>query len=158
NQEFGLKVTVDLGPELLPVEEEFYRRLSLVSGNANYAPDVLESQSNLVRMDLPTAGALDLTVDPAIAGGDIYLQGGRDGLANVGLSDFMGGTVDRRGLRLLEEIDDVSILACPDAVFESPAELPPVPVPPPDPCQKAPQQIQDTVAADPTAEPPALND
>jgi Bacteriophage tail sheath protein len=157
NQEFGLKVTVDLGPEVLPVEDEFYRRLSLDPKNKNYAPTVLKNQSNLIRMEVRNSNGFDLSVDPALAGGEFYLQGGRDGLAGVGLNDFMGGTVDRRGLRLLEEIDEVSILACPDAVFEIPV-APLIVPPPPDPCQCPPQLKEDTLAVDPTAEPPALTE
>ena len=53
-----------------------------------------------------------------IALGPVQLEGGRDGVSAVHLDDFTGGQADgMRGLRLLEEIDEVAILCVPDAVF-----------------------------------------
>ena len=131
---FGLRVTVDLGPETLPTEQEFYRTLT----PATAAP-VLQAQSNLITWS--GAGA-PIWFDPAgpVASRVVYLSGGRDGLTDVTLADFSGSGADRRGLRLLEEIDEVAIIAIPDAVLTTASPLVAAPVavpactpPPPDP-------------------------
>ncbi len=152
---FALRVFIDHGPEIFPAEEEFYRRLTLVGPSAdNYAPTVLEQQSNLIRIDDVNSKAVDFDVDGQLLTG-VYLQGGRDGLSQVRLRDFTGGLDDRRGLRLLEEIEDVAILVAPDAVYRgaSPIFVPP---PPRDPCQPSPTPKPDPVSDDPTAEPKPL--
>lgn len=69
-----------------------------------------------------------------------YLSNGYDDLESLTPQDFTDAppadpTV-KRGLRALEDIDDVAIVAIPDAVLQ-PAAPPPAPVPPPrdlDPC------------------------
>jgi Bacteriophage tail sheath protein len=137
---FALRATVDTGAISLPTEDEFYRRLTLADPAADtFAPTVLQRESTLIRMDVDVASAaMDLTVDPRLAAGQVYLQGGRDGLSAVTLRDFLGGPVDLRGLRLLEEIDEIE------------AEPPPQPQPV-DPCEQAPNPVPDPRAADPTA-------
>ncbi len=144
---FALRATVDLGPNTLPAEDEFYRNLQISDRKAhNYAPDVLAQQSNLVRMSVASAAPQLAAPDGAV----FYLEGGRDGLSAVSLRDFSGGPADLRGLRLLEQIDEIAIVAVPDAVFHVPPVLtsPPVPV---DDCLPAPAPPPDAVADDPTA-------
>ena len=133
---------------------EFYRRLTLADQNAvDYAGTVLQ-QSNLIRMDTIGAG-FDLSTDVSFASGQFYLQGGRDGLTQVTLRDFAGGTDDRRGLQLLEEIDDIAMLAIPDAVYRG-ATAPSMKPVPRDPCAPKPVPPPETVAEDPTAVPTPL--
>jgi len=146
---FALRATVDLGPTALPAEEEFYRALTLTdSASYNYAPAVLAQQSNLIRMEF--LGNPSIRVDAT--GNLFYLQGGRDGLSAIGLHDFSGGDDlnGMRGLRLLEEIRDVGIVAIPDAVFETPPALT-VQAVPADPCVGGSPPAPDAVANDPTA-------
>jgi hypothetical protein len=133
---FALRAIVNLGPGIPPAEAEFYRRLSLDPKDPNYAGAILAQQSNLVRLD---TGPLPFVQGGALQGGQVSLTGGTDGLAQATVQDFTGGLDDLRGLRLLEAIDEVSILAVPDAVFREPAAPPPPPPPPPDPCDGFPQ-------------------
>ena len=148
---FALRATVDLGPETLPAEDEFYRSLTLARKDAdNYAPTVLLQQSNLVRIDQVNSPLIDLQ-EPQLASGSVYLQGGRDGLSHVTLRDFSGSSDDLRGLRLFEEIEDIGILSIPDSVFQGPLALSRTP-PPVDPCQEKPKPAPDPVDSDPTAE------
>lgn len=156
NGAFALRVYTDLGPDNLPGEVEFYRRLTVSDKDAtDYAGKVLE-QSNLIRMDnIATGAGFCLKADASFANGQFYLQGGRDGLTQVTLRDFAGGPDDRRGLQLLEEIDDIAMLAIPDAVSRgviAPAMKPA----PPDPCVAAPVPPPATVADDPTGIPTPL--
>jgi uncharacterized protein len=154
NGAFALRVYTDLGPDNLPGEVEFYRRLTLANKDAvDYAGTVLQ-QSNLIRMDTIRAG-FDLTTDVSFASGQFYLQGGRDGVAQVALRDFAGGLDDLRGLRLLEEIDDIAMLAIPDAVYRG-VTAPAMNPAPPDPCAPKPVPPPETVAEDPTAVPTPL--
>jgi phage tail sheath protein FI len=151
---FALRVFIDRGPENFPAEEEFYRRLTLADAD-NYAPTVLKQQSNLIRIDAVNSQRVDFDADRQLLSG-VYLQGGRDGLSQVGLRDFTGISDDRRGLRLLEEIEDVAIVAAPDSVYRG-APAPFLTPPPPDPCQPLPAPKPDTVSDDPTAEPKPLS-
>jgi hypothetical protein len=132
---FALQATVDLGPNTLPTEDEYYRSLTLSDPNSyNYAPCVLEQQSNLIRIEVVGSGAINLEASEQLASGIFYLQGGRDGLSALTLQDFSGGPTDLRGLRLLEQIEQVAILAIPDAMFQLPASSPLPPAPAADPC------------------------
>src|SRR5207248_1686353 len=78
-----------------------------------------------------------------------------DGLTAVSLEDFTGALDDLRGLRVLEEIDEVAIVAIPDSVFPGTPVTPPKPIPV-DPCAKPPKQPPQTADDDPTAEVTAL--
>lgn len=75
---------------------------------------------------------------PTFSQGLLTLQCGLDGLENLTPADFTGdpGAVDRRGLRTLEEVDEVGLVAIPDILIQ-PVEPPvfaPLPEPEPDPC------------------------
>jgi uncharacterized protein len=97
---------------------------------------------------LPTAGFSALDVSPQ---GIVPLQGGFDGLAQLTPYDFIGAEVDaldsdevrrqkQRGLRLLEEVGEVSILAVPDIHIQPLEVALTQPAEPciPDPCLPAP--------------------
>ncbi len=150
------------------------------SKNPLYAPDVINGQRQFIAVSVggittdtreanhgARGGSVSTTGLPLGRGllsklaagpfgtGPIYLEGGRDGLAKVQPQDFCGGPDDFRGLRILEEIDEVAILCAPDAVY-APRNLngkrpdpirhacePPPKPPPPDP-----------IAEDPSAIPP----
>ncbi len=135
---FALRVTVELGPNTLPTEDEYYRSLTLSDPTSyNYAPTVLAQQSNLIRMEVMGANSIALKAVPQLATGVFYLQGGRDGLSAMTLRDFSGGPNDLRGLRLLESIEQVAIVAIPDAVFQIAAAPAPPPSPAADECLPA---------------------
>jgi len=148
---FALRATVDLGPNLPAGEDEYYRSLTLTDCTSyNYAPTVLAAKSNLIRLSLNGTGQINLGADETFNSGVVYLQGGRDGLAAIKLQDFSGGRSDRRGLRLLEDIEEVAILALPDAVFQKPEVLQ-MPAAASDPCLPPVTAPPDAVANDPTA-------
>ena len=113
---FALTVSVYAGPDTLPVEQEFYDRLVLDPSQPNDAATTLAAQSNLITL-AGTANAISFDHVGPVGARVIYLEGGRDGLADIKLEDFTGSTTDRCGLRLLEEIDDVGMIAIPDAVL-----------------------------------------
>lgn len=165
-QEFSLRVRVVPGPDTTqPKEEEFYKRLSLVQDDPNYAPNVINAASQLIRVHdlrlgqssiglLVGEGIGDRLHDGPVRYGSLLLSGGRDGLRGIQPQDFTGGLADVRGLRLLEEIDEIAILCAPDAVFEGPRILPKRPMPQTDPCKPPPEPAEpDPVAEDPTAIP-----
>jgi hypothetical protein len=166
-KEFSLRVTVDAGPDSsLPKEEQIFKRLSLQKDNPKrggrnplYAPDAINAELRFVQVKSPGE---DLRLDSGFeddfsagpfSAGPVYLQGGRDGLEKVELLDFTGATDDFRGLRLLEEIDEIGILAIPDAVFAT-SPRKPTPLPTRRPCEPSPKPPPpDPIADDPTAIP-----
>jgi hypothetical protein len=159
---FNLIVTLAPGPDQTqPPESERFLDLSLGSTDPRYAPTIVNSASILIRLTIPQ-GLVALRVkDGVIPPFPIALAGGRDGLSDVTAADFIGGVDDFRGLRVLEEVDEIGILVAPDAVNEGQTALVPKLDPPPDPCAAlAPASPPDPVADDPTAKPqplPAIN-
>ncbi len=146
---FSLRVTVDPGDDTTRSPElEFYRRLKLSEAQASVA-----RLSKLIRLsdEVATLGSM-----PQL---DIYLTGGRDGLSEVTEREFTGAADDRRGLRLLEDVDEIAILCAPDAVFSEPPRAP-TPAPPQTQSCDAPlpPKRPDPAADDPTAIPPVLTD
>jgi Bacteriophage tail sheath protein len=150
-EEFALRVTLMPGPDpTAPVEEEYYSHLSLEAGPF-FALDRVNGFSNLIQLSFPEPGSeirpLAAGTGPIanvqtplniIAAPAVLLQGGEDGLSGLTTNDFIGGADDLRGLRILQEIDEVGILCAPDAVYQRPATLP-TPAPPPvDPCASPP--------------------
>jgi uncharacterized protein len=132
-REFALRVTLMPGPDLsAPSEEENYNRLSLDQGPF-FVMDRVNEFSNLVT--LSSEGPLEAVKElkrnttrqnsvaerPDILNLSraVTLGGGQDGQDELTVQDFIGGADDWRGLRILEEIDEVSILCAPDAVFLS---------------------------------------
>jgi hypothetical protein len=146
---FSLRVTVDPGDDTTkPLEQEFYRSLAL-SG----AQDTVARLSQLIRLSDEVASLGSM---PRL---DVYLTGGRDGLSEVTEREFTGAADDRRGLRLLEDIGGIAILAAPDAVFTEPPKAPTPPTPKPVSCDPPPPpRPPDPAADDPTAIPPVLTD
>jgi hypothetical protein len=155
-EDFALRVTLMPGPDpTAPVEEEYYSHLSVFRGPF-FALDSVDNRSNLITLSSlkpPTgipplfvgAGPLatmqtPLHIVPSPAA--VPLQGGEDGLAGLTIDDFTGGPDDLRGLRILQEIDEVAILCAPDAVYEPQTGLPTQAPPPSDPCAPPPETSQ----------------
>jgi hypothetical protein len=108
SQEFTLLVwqadgTAERHPGLAPDPE-----------HTRYAPRLVNRDSLLVTLDKLARRAADGM--PGLAGGVRYpLSGGIDGLRSLEISDYTGaGLEPRRGLSLLETVDEVSILVMPD--------------------------------------------
>ncbi len=148
---FALRASIDRGPDTPPREAEFYRRLTFQKDpkqkkDPNYAGTILQQQSNLIRLE-PGAETFTLSADRRFESGQLYLRGGSDGLSQVTLRDFTGGSDELRGLRLLEEIDEISTLCIPDAVYrDNPMPIPPAP--PVDLCQEPPTPLPEVAASD----------
>jgi uncharacterized protein len=65
-----------------------------------------------------------------LAPSEAQLSGGRDGLAAITAADFGVDAARSVGLKVLEEVDEVALLACPDIVWQAPQAVPRVPDPP----------------------------
>jgi hypothetical protein len=136
---------------------ELFENLSLVPGN-NYVEPVINravSARNIEKtgsawiriedlhsLSVPPLSQPSIGKENLSAGLQVLkLEGGRDGTAALRIDDFIGG------LRLLEEVDELSIVAVPDMMIRPVPPLPiaPRPRPPaPDPC--LPGQKPETVA------------
>lgn len=156
---FALRITLDPGPDREhPREEEFYRELSLRPDSPANALSIVNARSRLVRLYVPPAsgggGGFLLIERPHPAAPPIRLQGGRDGLRKVSAEDFGLAGLDTRpiGLRALEAIDQVSVLAAPDAAYEA-REAPISPPIPPAPCAPPLKEPADQLPPDETAAP-----
>ena len=143
-----------------------YEGLSLVPENRSYGPQVLSqlaiqqvfgefltlpaSPEPLVIEELRSLPIFDLSPIATTPNVLIPLSGGADGMATLRKFDFVGESVDPRdsdivkatkvrGVRALEEVSEVSIIAVPDINIQ-PLSMPRyVPPPPciPDPCLPA---------------------
>jgi hypothetical protein len=146
-------LTVAFFPEgsTVPTEQEFYRELVTDPAKPNDAAVTLASQSNLITW----TGTAKISFN-ALSDRVLYLSGGRDGVADVTLEDFTGSVSDRRGLKLLEEIDEVGILSVPDAVLTitSPLKAPPIVS---DSCSPPPAPPPPVLPPDPTSIPAMLS-
>jgi hypothetical protein len=155
---FALRVRVDPGPDnSWPKEEEFFRQLSLDPTDPFYAPNIINARSRIIRVTSPAelprdeppprsaaVGSLAITSGP-LADGLVRLENGRDVVSGVTARDFTGAGDDFRGLRLLEAVEQVSILCAPDAVLE---DIPPLVEPPQVPnAPCAPPRPEDELAA-----------
>jgi hypothetical protein len=145
-----------------------YDGLSVVPHHPRYAPNVLAplrstgtvaSPEPVVVRVLPRVPAPWSPLRPE--DGSVRLTGGRDGLASLAAGDFVGEpfapddseearAVKRRGLRAVEELDEVALLAVPDIHIRP---LEPHPVVPPPPC--VPDPCRDEAA--PAGPPPPLD-
>ncbi len=100
--------------------------------------------------NLPNPGA------PQLTDGALYLTGGRDGIAALRVLDFTGdtGSSSKWGIRAMEDVDEISMVAVPDILIEpAPANsYAPPPVTTPNPC--LPGTTAPTIAP-PPAPPPA---
>jgi phage tail sheath protein FI len=136
--------------------------LSLVPGHPRYAPEVLappDYSGTTLRAAPPAApfpvvvvtlaveSAAAIPLEPA-SGAFLPLNGGQDGLVDLGVTDFIGDpfapedglTVQRRGLQLFERVLEPAVLAIPDILIRpaSPPDIVPPPLPQPDPCAPCP--------------------
>ena len=86
---------------------------------------------------LPPANLPDLNA-PQLRGGVLDLWGGRDGIAALEMIDFAGDPASDQkwGIRSMEDVDEISIVAVPDILIEPapPVTYSPLPKPQPDPC------------------------
>lgn len=163
-----------------------YDRLSLVPGSATYGPtvlapvlpatDAIDSASTwtppgpivieeLRRPDRPPAALL---LDPAAT---LALHSGQDGLSTLAPYDFFGEPVapddddvaaaaKRRGLRAFEAINEIGVLAVPDALAR-PEDINPIAPPPacvPDPCLDPPAEPVTAYPFDAGDQPPIFTD
>ncbi|HWA72759.1 MAG TPA: phage tail sheath C-terminal domain-containing protein [Polyangiaceae bacterium] len=143
-----LSVTLLKGAEGGPPQREYLRRLSWGVGDERALAEAMASGSNFVRVmsgsvDAAQALGAGLMIGsgPASNGHlglpELRLSGGRDGLDGMTHDDYVGvrsaAKEAQRGLLLLEDVEEVAIVALPDAVYQKPALPPPQP-PASDPC------------------------
>ena len=136
-------ISVRLGGKLM----EIFTGLSLVAGSPKYLETVINGTSQQIQVtDLSSASPAPQNLpDPAAANsanGLLTLAGGRDGIAALQVEDFTGvaGDIAKRGIRTLEEVDEVAIVAVPDILIQPapPVEFTPPLATPPDPCALCP--------------------
>jgi len=133
--EFGLTVYLDRTPV------EVFSGMSLVPEHARYVEEAVQSRY-ITATDLHSPAPLPLSLpDPGavqLVDGALFLEGGRDGIAALQPIDFTGdpASADKTGLRTLEDVDEISIVAAPDILIEPapPVTLAPVQPPAPNPC------------------------
>ena len=95
---------------------------------------------------------------PAMKNGtaSVTLIGGKDGLADMQAEDFIGDptAVEKRGLRVLEDVPDVATIAIPDLTLPpTPAVQTPPSPPPPNQCLPGVKPTSATGALAPTIQP-----
>jgi hypothetical protein len=151
--EFAFTVYLDRTPV------ESFPGLSLVLAHSRYVEKAVQSQY-ITATDLHSPTPLPLSLpDPGavpLDNGALLLKGGRDGIAALQPIDFTGdaGSSTKTGVRTLEDVDEVSIVASPDILIEPapPVTLAPLPTTPPDSCLSG---TQPPPIAAPPAPPPA---
>jgi uncharacterized protein len=135
--------------------QEIWRYLTMAPGDPRYVVTMLGDRATGSRLVVPedrhSPSAFPANT-PSVAGRNLRggtgrLGGGRDGLAALTPADLTGELDGVRGLASLEPIDEVSIVALPDA-------MPKLAVPPPPPAPRPP----DCTIVDPEPEPPAAAD
>jgi hypothetical protein len=136
--------------------KESFKGLSLNPGHTRYVDSVVNPQtqpaaqqtqlglpSQYVRVkDLHSAstvpGNLPDPFAPQLDDGVLELWGGRDGIAGLKTNDFTGdpGSRLKWGIRAMEAVDEISIVAVPDILIEPapPVEHAPIVSQPLDPC------------------------
>ena len=109
--EFDLHVT-------LKDRKEVFRHLQMSPLSRHYAPRVVEQGSRIVRLeDLLTKSPVPHNLPEPLP--LTRLAGGNDGTDALTTEDVVGidgGPDDRRGILSMTPIDEVAILACPDAM------------------------------------------
>ncbi len=137
SMEFSLSVRLN------GLEKEIFSGLSLNPKSANYVQTAVRAttskfiQATDMNSPAPYPDRLPNPSAPQLNEGVLSFRGGRDGIAALALSDFTGDPASQTkwGLRTLEDVDQVSIVCCPDILIEpSPAAIyaapPPVSVNP----------------------------
>lgn len=93
---------------------EVYPELSLIPGDAAFLPEVLSSQSRLLRAT-GTARAWDIpTTEPLVNLVPIHASGGQDGSA-LTVSDYLGNEALERGIYALNKASGFNLLCIPPA-------------------------------------------
>jgi len=132
-------IEVSISVRLNGMEREIFSGLSLNPASASYVETAISSSTShfVIANDLHSTAAFpDRLPDPEarqLNVGVASFWGGRDGIAALTALDFTGdpGSPAKWGLRTLEDVDQVSIVCCPDILIEpSPAVMyaPPPPV------------------------------
>jgi len=120
------------------LEQEIFSRLSLNPISANYVQTAISSttshfiQATDMNSPAPYPDRLPDPEAPQLSDGLLSFRGGRDGIAALALSDFTGNQASQTkwGLRTLEDVEQVSIVCCPDILIEpSPAVVHATPPP-----------------------------
>jgi len=104
---------------------ELFTGLSLSAASAQYVAAAINGASTYISVvDLFSASPVPINLpDPLAANlqhGWLTLAGGRDGIAAIQVADFTGLPGDEipRGLRSLESVDEVAIVAVPDILIQ----------------------------------------
>jgi phage tail sheath protein FI len=123
---------------------EVFPQLSLVPEHERYAPNAIQAgTSSLIRVtDLgapgPPQDRIPDVLAPNLDRARLYLEGGRNGTAALTVDDFLGDPAasTRTGLRTLELVSGIGMVAIPDLLMQPapPVEFAPPPRTPPDPC------------------------
>lgn len=132
-------IEFSLSVRLNGLEQEIFSNLSLEPASSRYIEAAINASTShfISAIDLHSLASYpDRLPDPEalqLDEGVLNLWGGRDGIAALGLRDFMGdeASQSKNGLRTLEDVEQVSIVCCPDILIEpSPAVmyLPPAPI------------------------------
>jgi uncharacterized protein len=98
---------------------ETIRDLSMDALSPNYAPTVVARNSTLVEVvdEVPAASALTTAQRrPAATASPQPLTTGANGLSSLATADYIGTAASKTGLHALDAIEDVNIVAIPDAV------------------------------------------
>ena len=119
-------------------EQEIFSGLSLNTKSAKYIETAVSaSTSNFIQAtDLhspaPNPDRLPYPGAPQLNEGVLRLWGGRDGIAALALIDFIGDQASsiKTGLRTLEDVEQVSIVCCPDILIEPSPAVVYAPLPP----------------------------
>jgi hypothetical protein len=97
---------------------EVFKGLQMHPSSRNYAPRLVSQRSRLIRLeDLRSKSPVPHNVPGALP--MTRLAGGRDGVDAITPEDFIGldnGPGERSGLLALAAIEEVGLLACPDAM------------------------------------------
>ncbi|MBS1824062.1 MAG: phage tail sheath family protein [Acidobacteria bacterium] len=122
-----LTVTIALvAPDLFTItvfqsgaQVERLLNLSMDPLSLRYAPVIVEQLSTFIRVTdmIPSGSALTAAARrPQPAATPVALTGGVDGLTSLATSDYIGDAAASTGLHALDTIDEVNIIAIPDAV------------------------------------------
>jgi phage tail sheath protein FI len=135
--EFSLTVYQNRSPK------ETFSGLSLDPMHPSYVMNVVNPRTrkndSLAQVGMPSqyirvrdlhspTPAPDNLPDPAapqLSDGVVALAGGRDGIAALHISDYIGdpGSEKKLGIRALEDVDEISIVAVPDILIEPAAAI-----------------------------------
>jgi Bacteriophage tail sheath protein len=148
-ERIDLSLTVSAAGSLLAA----YPSMSLVPFHPRFAPLVIASDFGSPIRVAPAGDAMSVAADLSPLNAAQWLQGGRDGLAAIVPADMIGDAEGKRGIAALGTVDEIAILAAPDAFLRRrPAPefvTPPVCVP--DTC--LPCCVIEPVPVEPTPEP-----